>query len=108
MRFLAGYVADFATFWEELGMALGMENTVKAEQTQPITAKQKCLHVLQQWTTLASASYPSLLDALSKLNQRPLAVKIEENILKEISDSDSKEENQTQSLQVVSSVEFRF
>ena len=87
MKFLAGHVADLATFWEELGMALGMENAVKAEQTQPISAKQKCLHVLQQWTTLASASYPALLDALSKVSQRPLAVRIEEDIRKEIANS---------------------
>ena len=94
MRFLAEYVAEFATFWEELGMALDMENAVKAEQNQPISAKQKCLHVLQQWTTLTSASYPVLLDALLKLSQRPLAMRIEANILKEISSSDSEAEEQ--------------
>ena len=88
-RFLVEYVAEFAPFWEELGIALDMENAVKAEQNQPITAERKCLHVLQQWTTLASASYPVLLDALLKLSQRPLAIKIKANILKEISSSES-------------------
>ena len=93
LKFLVKYVAEFATFWEELGVALDMENAVKAERTQPITAKQKCLHVLQQWITLVSVSYPALLDALVKLGRTPLALKIEEDILGEISDSDSDEGN---------------
>ena len=95
MRFLTKYVAEFTTFWEEFGMALNMEEAVNIERTQSITAKQKCLHVLQQWKTQSSASYPALLNTLVQLDQTQLALKIEEDILNEISISGSDSEEGT-------------
>ena len=73
-------------------MALDMEEVVNTERTQPITANQKCLHVLNKWKNQSSASYSGLLDTLVELGRTPLAQKIVEDVLKEIiSDSDSEE-----------------
>jgi septal ring factor EnvC (AmiA/AmiB activator) len=81
LKFLTEYMSEFASFWEELGVSLGVDNAVREEQTQSISARQKCLHILQRWITLREASYIALLEALDKLNQRPLAKKIEMKIL---------------------------
>ena len=87
LQLLAEYITDFATFWDVLGITLGMENAVKAEQTQSYQAQQKCLIVLQQWTDSGKASYPMLLDALIKLKKREFAIRIQQRILEEINPS---------------------
>ena len=84
LRLLAEYVTDFSTFWDVLGITLGMENAVRAEQTQSYQAQQKCLHVLQQWTDSGKATYPMLLDSLIKVKKRELAIRIKQRILEEI------------------------
>jgi hypothetical protein len=84
MVFLMDFLQELTSIWEELGIALGVEGKVAVERTSTTTEDRKCLHVLQKWSTLTTASWPGLLDVLVKLNKRQLAVQIETKVLEEV------------------------
>jgi hypothetical protein len=84
MVFLMDFLQELTSIWEELGIALGVESKVAVERTSTTTEDRKCLHVLQKWSTLTTASWPGLLDVLVKLNKRQLAVQIETKVLEEV------------------------
>ena len=77
------FLQELTSIWEQLGVALGVEQQVDIERTTSTTAQQKCMNVLRFWMSHTHASWPAFLDALTKLKKRQLAIQIEQHLLNE-------------------------